>query len=239
MKKISLVIFAVFTMAITHSQNSIPTLGETAPSFRGETTNGELDFPKDFGDSWKILLSHPQDFTPVCTSEVLELARMQEEFKALNVELVIISVDDISSHEAWKEYMEELLVEESYTAGINFPLVSDPMGSVSNKYGMLHAWENKTRDVRGVFIINRENVIRSISFYPLEVGRNMEEIKRVLVALQTTEEEQVLTPVNWTKGDDVLMKYLPYSRKQLEKEPALAERYYKVGVNLWYKKDDY
>jgi peroxiredoxin (alkyl hydroperoxide reductase subunit C) len=211
-------------------------LGETTPSFIAETTNGKIEFPKDFGNSWKMLFSHPKDFTPVCTSEILQLAKMQDEFDKLGVKIAIISVDDLSSHNAWKQYMEGILLESKDSVKINFPFIADNGGRVSDKYGMLHAWENETRDVRGVFIIDPENVIQSISFYPMNIGRNLEEIKRVIIALQTSEKDQVLTPANWNYGDDVLMKFLPYSESDLIENPDLKDQYYKVGVNMWYKK---
>jgi peroxiredoxin (alkyl hydroperoxide reductase subunit C) len=211
-------------------------LGEQAPSFVANTTNGKLEFPEDFGTSWKILFSHPKDFTPVCTSEILELAKMQDEFSDLGVELAVISTDDLTSHHDWKRHMEDILVGSYGSGNIDFPLIEDNSGIVSNKYGMLHAWENPTRDVRGVFILNPANQIKSINFYPLNIGRNMEEIKRVVVALQTSEKEQVLIPVNWNEGDDVLMKYVPYTETELAQDPGLEDQYYRVGVNLWYKK---
>ncbi len=236
MKKISLIVIVAFCAISVWSQSRIPMLGETTPSFIAETTNGKIEFPKDFGNSWKMLFSHPKDFTPVCTSEILQLAKIQDEFDALGVKIAIISVDDLSSHNAWKQYMEGILQESKDSVKINFPFIADNGGRVSDKYGMLHAWENETRDVRGVFIIDPENVIQSISFYPNNVGRNLEEIKRVIVALQTSEKDQVLTPANWNYGDDVLMKFLPYSESDLIENPDLKDQYYKVGVNMWYKK---
>ena len=220
------------------SQGRIPMLGETAPSFEANTTNGKLAFPEDFGQNWKILLSHPKDFTPVCTSEILQLAQMQQDFNDLGVKLAIISTDDLSSHIAWKKLMEDILAEHAQSEEIEFPLIDDQNARVSNAYGMLHAWEHQTRDVRGVFIIDPENRIQSINFYPMNIGRNMEEIKRVIVALQTSLEEQVLTPANWNYGDDLLMKYVPYSEEELIQNPDLKDQYYKVGINMWYKKVD-
>jgi len=211
-------------------------LGLTAPSFTAETTQGKLEFPKDFGNSWKMLFSHPKDFTPVCTSEILQLAKMQDEFDKLGVKIAIISVDDLASHNAWKQYMEDILLESKESVKINFPFIADNNLKVSNQYGMLHAWENQTRDVRGVFIISPENIIESISFYPNNIGRNIEEIKRVIVALQTSEKEQVMTPANWKYGDDVLMKHEPFSESELLENPDLKDQYYKVGINMWYKR---
>lgn len=236
MKKGFLMIVVAFCVLAVSSQSRIPRLGETAPSFQANSTNGTFEFPEDFGNHWKILLSHPKDFTPVCTSEILELAQMQDEFAALNVKLGIISTDELTSHIQWKQLMEDILLESGNSITIDFPFIEDNNARVSNKYGMLHAWENQTRDVRGVFIISPDNEIRSINFYPMNIGRNMEEIKRVVVALQTSEEEQVLIPANWNQGDDVLMKYVPYSNQELADNPDLKNQYYKVGVNLWYKK---
>lgn len=229
-------IAVAFCVLAVSSQSRIPMLGETAPSFQANSTNGTFEFPEDFGNHWKILLSHPKDFTPVCTSEILQLAQMQDEFAALNVKLAIISTDELDSHNQWKQLMEDILLESGHSNEIEFPLIEDDNARISNKYGMLHAWENPTRDVRGVFIIGPDNEIRSINFYPLNIGRNMEEIKRVVLALQTSEEEQVLIPANWNQGDDVLMKYVPYSDQELADNPDLKNQYYKVGVNLWYKK---
>jgi peroxiredoxin (alkyl hydroperoxide reductase subunit C) len=237
MKKISLLIIITYCTITVWSQGRIPMLGETAPSFTAESTNGKIEFPEDYGKNWKILFSHPKDFTPVCTSEILQLAKMQEEFDKLGVKIVVISVDELSTHNEWKQYMEDILLKsEGYPVIIHFPLIDDYNTRVSNQYGMLHAWENETRDVRGVFIINPENKIQSITFYPNNIGRNLEEIKRLILALQTSEKDQVMTPANWNYGDDVLMKYLPYSESDLKENPDLKDQYYKVGVNMWYKR---
>ena len=133
--------------------------------------------------------------------------------------------------------MEEILLKsEGDTVIIHFPFIDDHNTRASNQYGMLHAWENETRDVRGVFIISPENKIQSISFYPNNIGRNLEEIKRVVMALQTSEKNQVLTPANWNYGDDVLLRYLPFSESDFSENPDLQSQYYKVGVNMWYKR---
>jgi peroxiredoxin (alkyl hydroperoxide reductase subunit C) len=238
MKKISLVLSILFTSLIAWTQGTIPMLGVTAPSFIAETTNGKINFPKDFGNSWKILFSHPKDFTPVCTSEIMGLAKMQDDFDKLGVKIAIISVDDLTSHLSWKKYMEDLLLKGTGdTIKIKFPLIADNNVKVSNYYGMLHAWDNQTRDVRGVFIIDPENKIQSISFYPNTVGRNLEEIKRTIVALQLSEKEQVMTPANWKYGDDVLMQNIPYQESDLVNNPGLKDKYYLVGINMWYRKE--
>ena len=236
MKTISLLVVAVFCNFTTWSQNIIPLIGNQAPSFEANTTNGKLVFPDDFGKSWKILLSHPKDFTPVCTSEIMELARMQDEFQNLGVQIAIISTDDLQSHIQWKQSMEDILKSENNNAKIDFPLIDDSKTRISNKYGMLHAWDNTTRDVRGVFIIDPDNKIQSLLFYPLNIGRNMVEIKRLVVALQYSKQENVLTPVNWEVGDDVLMPFMPNINPELSSNVESANDYYKVGINLWYKK---
>ncbi len=238
MKTVVLMLAVVLCSLSLHSQSRIPMLGEPAPAFHANSTNGTFEFPKDFGNSWKILLSHPKDFTPVCTSEILKLAQMQNEFEALDVKLAIISTDELDSHFQWKQLMEDILIESGHPSKIEFPLIEDNNAHISNKYGMLHAWENTTRDVRGVFIISPQNEIKSINFYPMNIGRNMEEIKRIIVAFQTSERDQVLIPANWEEGDDVLMKYVPYSDQELAANPDLADQYYKVGINMWYKKKD-
>jgi peroxiredoxin (alkyl hydroperoxide reductase subunit C) len=237
MKKISLILIALFISVLLQAQGRIPMLGESAPSFLAESTNGKLNFPKDFGAHWKILFSHPQDLTPVCTSEIMGLAKMQDDFDKLDVKIAIISVDDLTSHFAWKKLIEDILYSETMdSVRIMFPFIVDDMGKISNQYGMIHAWENPTKDVRGVFIIDPENKIKSISFYPNVVGRNLDEIKRIVIALQTTEKEQVMTPANWKPGDDVLMKYIPYTESDLIEDPGLKDQYYLVGVNMWFRK---
>ncbi len=237
MKKFSLSGLLILAGFMVWSQNSIPMIGTTAPSFTASTTNGKLEFPEDFGKNWKILFSHPKDLTPVCTSEILALAGMQDEFNELDVSLAIISVDNLETHYQWKKHMEEIMQLNDEATKINFPFIDDSDTKISNKYGMLHSWDYIARDVRGVFIIDPDNVIQSINFYPLNIGRNMEEIKRAVLALQTSRENNVLTPANWTPGDDVLMPYAPYTEKEYTNNPELQSQYYKVGVNMYFKRE--
>lgn len=236
MKKPGLLIIAVFIGIMGWSQNSIPMIGQTAPSFTANTTNGKLVFPDDFGKNWKILFSHPKNFTPVCTSEILGLAAMQDEFKDLGVSIAIISVDDVAAHAQWKQSLEDMLEKKEGSVKIDFPFIDDANATISYKYGMLHTWDNITRDVRGVFIIDPENVIQAINFYPLNIGRNLDEIKRAIIALQTSREQNVLTPANWKIGDDVLMPYIPYSEEEYKNNPELQKQYYKAGMNMYYKR---
>jgi len=231
------VVAVVFIIGVSNSQKSkIPLIGSQAPSFTALSTNGEITFPDSFGKSWKILFSHPQDFTPVCTSELLELAYLQPEFKKMGVEIAVISVDNLSQHQMWKAHLEELDYKERGTQKINFPLFEDERGVASRKYGMLHEQASSSKDVRGVFIIDTENTVRSINFYPMEVGRNIPEIARIVEALQKTDSEHVLTPANWNEGDDVLIPYFPYTKAELAANPEIKNDYYNVGNRMYFKK---
>ena len=239
MKQLVLVLVAIVLMSgHVFSQNEIPLIGSKAPSFTAKSTDGKITFPNDFGSSWKILFSHPQDFTPVCSSELLELAFMKKEFEALGVKIAVISTDDVEKHNLWVQHLEELDYKGRGNQDINFPLFEDTDGVISRKYGMLHEPTSTSRDVRGVFIIDEDNIVRSINFYPMEVGRNMVEIERILVALQTTDNEKVLTPANWNNGDDVMVPYFPYTKEQLAVNPELEKEFYNVGNGMWFKKTD-
>lgn len=226
---------AVTLSAQEGKKSVIPLIGSDAPAFTAETTNGMLSFPGDFGNKWKILFSHPQDFTPVCTSELLELARLQEEFKALDAEVAVISTDTKERHLMWKKSMEEVLSLETPYYKIAFPLIDDNKVKVSQLYGMLHEPVSTTRDVRGIFVINPQNKVEATFFYPVSIGRSMEEVLRTLQALQTAYASQLMTPVNWEPGEDLLVPHYPYTQAELANNPALEKEYYNLGL-LWYKK---
>jgi peroxiredoxin (alkyl hydroperoxide reductase subunit C) len=211
----------------------IPLIGEIAPSFTTVTTNGLLSFPEDYGRKWKILFSHPQDFTPVCSSEILELANLQGEFDKLGVKLVVVSVDPVDSHRQWKKAMELLNYKDRKNVEINFPLVSDENLSISNKYGMIHPASNTTKFVRGVFIIDPDNIIQAIYFYPMHVGRNIDEILRTVEALQTVAVDKVMTPANWKPGDDLLVPFPPNTELIDPKNPPVG--YYNTAWFMWFK----
>jgi len=238
MKKVFLTFLSVlFVASLAVSQdNGIPLIGSTAPSFTAKSTNGKITFPKSFGDSWKILFSHPQDFTPVCSSELLELANLQDEFDRLNVKIAVISTDNLEQHNMWVAHLEEIDYRGYGKQDIRFPIIDDEDAKASKKYGMLHQPTSTKKDVRGVFIIDDENTVRSINFYPMEVGRNIDEIVRTIEALQTTDNAKVLTPANWSKGEDVMVPFYPYTKEQLAADPSLKDDYYNVGNRMWFKK---
>jgi len=237
MKRFALTIFIVlFAITAWSKKNELPLIGDKAPSFKENSTNGVLNFPEDFGKSWKILFSHPLDFTPVCTSELCGLAANQKKLDSMGVKIAVVSIDEIERHLLWKEFMERVLNDGDEEVKINFPIVADLSGKVSKKYGMLHSSVNDKRDVRGVFIIDPDNIVQAITFYPMSVGRNSDEILRMVAALQITQKENVLTPLNWKPGDDVLVPHQPYTEDELEKNPDLKNQYYNVGEFMWYKK---
>lgn len=241
MKKLVLVmVLMLFTAGLLFPQHQsrIPLIGAKAPSFTANSTYGNITFPDDFGKSWKILFSHPQDFTPVCSSELLELAYMQKEFEKLGVRLAVISTDDVGQHKMWVAHLEELDYKGRGAQKITFPLFEDVQGKVSRTYGMLHEPTSTSRDIRGVFILDSENVVRSINFYPIEIGRNMHEIQRIVLALKTTGQENVYTPANWTPGDDVIVPHFPYTKEQIAENPQLEKDFYSVGNRIWFKKVD-
>jgi len=207
MKKFNIILaLLLFSCFQAWSQGNIPLIGDVAPSFTAESTTGKINFPADYSGKWKILFSHPADFTPVCSSELLELGALQGDFDQLGVKLVVLSTDALDKHTQWVKSIETLKYKDREPVTIKFPLVTDQNHEISKKYGMLHPSTNSTKDVRGVFIIDPSNKIRAFFFYPMEVGRNLDEIKRTLVALQTADSKNILTPADWQPGNDVLLK---------------------------------
>ncbi|MFZ5429201.1 MAG: peroxiredoxin [Bacteroidota bacterium] len=240
-KSVIFILFVFLCSAVSAQSNKetkIPMIGDDAPAFVAETTNGKLNFPGDYGKKWKIILSHPRDFTPVCTSEILQLGYMQNEFDDLNTKIVVVSTDTKERHEHWINAMEELAQQNHKPLDIKFPLVDDSKMTVASSYGMLHNRTSTTENVRGVYFICPENKIRASVFYPMSVGRNMSEIKRTLLALQTAEETSLLTPANWNPGDDLLVPHYPYTDRELARDPSIKDHYYQVGNLMWFKKSE-
>ncbi len=185
---------------------SMPRIGEKAPSFKAVTTQGEISFPDQYAGSWVILFSHPADFTPVCTSEFMTFASMEDKFSEANCKLVGLSVDGLYSHIAWlRTIKEKIEFKGMKDVEVKFPLIEDITMEVSAKYGMIQPGESNTKAVRAVFFIDPKGTIRTILYYPLSIGRNFDEIYRALIALQTTDAFEVATPADWRPGDDVIV----------------------------------
>jgi len=184
----------------------LPLIGEPAPAFQAETTQGLIRFPDDYKGKWVIFFSHPADFTPVCTTEFMTFAAMQEEFRALNCELVGLSIDSTYSHIAWLRTIKEKVEFRGWkNIEVTFPVISDLTMEVSRLYGMLQPSASTTQAVRAVFLIDPEGKIRAILYYPLTNGRNMQEIKRLLIAMQTSDQHKVATPADWQPGEEVIV----------------------------------
>lgn len=183
----------------------MPLIGDTAPSFKAKTTQGEISFPEDYKGKWVILFSHPADFTPVCTTEFMTFASMAEEFKVLNTELIGLSVDSLYAHIAWLRKIQELEWKGKKNIEVKFPLIEDIRMDVANKYGMMQPGQSDTQAVRAVFVIDPNAKIRTILYYPLSTGRNFDEIKRIILALQKADSDGVATPADWRPGDDVIV----------------------------------
>jgi peroxiredoxin (alkyl hydroperoxide reductase subunit C) len=188
------------------SENRMPLIGDPAPSFEAVTTMGKISFPKDYQGKWVVLFSHPADFTPVCTTEFMTFASMQNEFKALNTELIGLSIDSHYSHIAWLRTIKEKIEYKGMkNVEVTFPVIADLKMEVAKAYGMLQPGASDTQAVRAVFVIDDKAKVRAILYYPLSVGRNMQEIKRLIIALQKADKEGIATPANWQPGDDVII----------------------------------
>ena len=175
-------------------------LGDTVPNFTQASTEGDINFYDWAGDSWVILFSHPKDFTPVCTTELGEVARLKPEFDKRHVKALALSVDDVDSHQGWVGD-----IEETQGVGLNYPILADPDKKVSDLYDMIHPNADNTFTVRSVFIIDPSKKLRLTFTYPASTGRNFDEILRVIDSLQLTDNYSVATPVNWTEGGDCVI----------------------------------
>ena len=185
---------------------SMPRIGDKAPSFKAVTTQGEINFPEQYKGDWVILFSHPADFTPVCTSEFMTFASMEKEFAEANCKLVGLSVDGLYSHIAWLRTIKDKIEYKGMkNVEVKFPLIEDITMEVAKKYGMIQPGESNTKAVRAVFFIDPKGIIRTIIYYPLSMGRNFDELYRVLVGLQTADNFSVALPADWRPGDDVIV----------------------------------
>jgi alkyl hydroperoxide reductase subunit AhpC len=191
------------------STSSVPRINDTAPDFTAETTQGKINFHTWIGDGWAILFSHPKDFTPVCTTELGYMAKLQPEFARRNTKIIGLSVDPVSDHQKWASD-----IEETQGAKVNYPMIGDPELKIAKLYGMLPAEAGDTcagrtpadnATVRTVFVVGPDKKIKLQLSYPMTTGRNFDEILRVIDSLQLTAKHQVATPVNWKPGDDVII----------------------------------
>jgi peroxiredoxin (alkyl hydroperoxide reductase subunit C) len=185
---------------------TLPRIGDKAPEFKAVTTQGDINFPADYKGKWIILFSHPADFTPVCTSEFMTFASREEEFKKLNCQLVGLSVDGLFSHIAWlRTIKDKIQYKGMKNIEVNFPLIEDITMNVAKKYGMIQPGESSTKAVRAVFFIDPKGIIRAMIYYPLSLGRNFDELKRALIAMQTADKYSIATPADWRPGEDVIV----------------------------------
>ncbi len=197
---------------------SMPRIGDKAPDFKAKTTTGELQFSEFNKGSWVVMFSHPADFTPVCTTEMSAFAVDKEFYAKRNTKLIGLSIDSIHSHLAWVNN-----VREKTGVYMDFPIIADLDMKVANLYGMLHPGESETAAVRAVFFIDPKGTIRLIMYYPLNVGRNMDEIQRALIALQTADEYKCALPVNWRRGDKAIV---PPPKTLVEMDERIANTTY-------------
>lgn len=189
-----------------HDVPRMPLIGDLAPSFKAKTTMGDINFPADYKGKWVILFSHPADFTPVCTTEFMTFATMQEDFRKLNTELIGLSIDSIYAHIAWLRTIKEKIEYKGMkNVEVLFPVIEDLKMEVAKAFGMLQPNASTTQAVRAVFIMDPEAKVRAILYYPLSMGRNMDEIMRMIIAMQKADKEQIATPANWQPGEDVII----------------------------------
>ena len=208
----------------TTQAQTMPRIGDKAPDFTANTTQGEIHFHEWKGESWTVLFSHPADFTPVCSTELAEFARRAEDFKKRGAKLIGLSVDSVHSHLAWLQNLNKIMGVK-----IPYPMIADLTTNGSQKYGMIHPGESATVTVRALFVIDPKHTIRAIIYYPLNVGRNVTEVLRVLDALQTAEKHGVACPVNWQPGDKVIV---PAPKTEADVEERLKGPYERLDFYL-------
>ncbi|HZS43850.1 MAG TPA: peroxiredoxin [Blastocatellia bacterium] len=203
--------------------NQIPRINEPAPDFEAKTTHGPIKL-SDLKGKWVLLFSHPADFTPVCSTEISEFARRSDEFAQRNVQLLGLSIDSVFSHLAWGQS-----IEKNFGTKINFPIIADLDTKVAQKYGLIHPAASETATVRAVFVIDDKQIIRALIYYPMSAGRNIDEIVRLIDALQTSDKNTVSTPANWKPGEKVIVGP-PQTQADLEKRLASKD----LEVTDWY-----
>lgn len=217
---------------------NMPLLGDPAPEFVANTTQGTINFPADYKGSWVILFSHPADFTPVCTTEFMTFAKMQNEFEELNTKLIGLSIDSLPSHIAWLESIEGLEWKDMKNMQVKFPVIDDISMNVASKYGMVQPKQSTTAAVRAVFVIDPKGIIRTILYYPLSTGRNFDELKRIVQALQKADSDKVATPADWRPGDDAIVPAVGSHAEAKKRLSDLPDNEYSLSWYLTFRKDD-
>ncbi|MEM0243019.1 MAG: peroxiredoxin [Candidatus Aenigmatarchaeota archaeon] len=212
-------------------ENCLIRIGEKLPEMKVMTTDGIKNLPDDYKGKWLVLFAHPADFTPVCTTEFVAFQKRYEEFKKLNTELLGLSIDQVFSHIKWIEWIKEKIGLE-----IKFPIIADDLGEVSKKLGLIHPAKG-TNTVRAVFIIDPEGTVRVILYYPQEIGRNIDEILRIIKALQTSDKNKVAIPANWPNNELIGSKVIIPPQKTLENANSMLEKIKKKeieGFDWWF-----
>jgi thioredoxin-dependent peroxiredoxin len=190
-------------------------LGDDAPDFTVETTDGKINLYEYLGDGWGVLFSHPKDFTPVCTTELGAVAKLKGEFDKRNAKVIAVSVDPLDSHRGWVGD-----IEETQGTKVNFPIIADPDHTVADLYGMIHPNASDTMTVRSVFVIGPDKKVKLMITYPASTGRNFQEILRVIDSLQLTAKHKVATPADWKQGEDVIIVPAVSDEEAKERFPA-------------------
>lgn len=210
----------------------LPLIGDFAPKFKAITTNGKINFPDDYSGRWIVFFSHPMDFTPVCTTEFLAFQAVHEEFRKLNTDIIGLSVGSVPSHLAWfRSIHDDIKFKDYKNVKITFPVIADIDLSVAKLYGMIHPNVSDTKTVRTVFIIDTKGIIRTILYYPQTTGRNIQEILRILIALQTTDAFGVSTPADWVPGLPVI-EPSPQTVADMQKQIKLHDK--NIRMQSWY-----
>ena len=209
-----------------------PLIGDVAPTFTANTTNGPIKFPDDYIGHWVVLFSHPMDFTPVCTREFLSFQSMIKDFQELDTVIIGLSVGSIASHLAWfRSIHDEINFKDWKNVEITFPVIADIDLKVAKLYGMIHPNTSDTKTVRAVFIIDPKSIIRTILYYPQTTGRNLKEIKRILIALQTTDSFKISTPADWEPGLPVIA---PAPQTMIELQSRINNHNKNIDIKSWY-----
>lgn len=217
---------------------NMPLIGDKAPAFEAVTTQGKINFPQDYKGKWIILFSHPADFTPVCTTEFMTFGSMIKEFEAMNVQLVGLSVDSLYAHIAWLRKIRELEWKDKKHIDVTFPLIEDIRMDIAKQYGMIQPNASNTQAVRAVFVIDPEGVIRAIIYYPLSTGRNFDELKRLILALQKADSDNCATPADWRPRDDVIVPTAGSCGTAKERMESKDENMYCLDWFLCFKREN-